>query len=327
MSGFNIIIGQSKPSEWPSTLLHRLEDMFRKHPSKIAIQHGGNQSMTFDQVERRINCLYDALSDAAVPFGAPVGVRLQASGDWICAMLAILQYGAVYVPLDTRYGLSRIASIIDDCQPAAIFLDESNISDAEELISGRHQVNTIIVSSLSGRSKGKVTIRAEPQSTAAILYTSGSTGEPKGIPLSHEGLRNNIESASRIFDISSNDVILQQTAFSFDFSLWQIFLALMNGGSLVVVPDQLRRDAVSIAELISNSHVTLTGGTPSEYSSWLRYGVSESLRGSQWTRAICGGEAVQDSLLEDFRILGKTDLRVHNIYGKIYFQFIVLLAD
>lgn len=275
--------------------------------------------MTFNQIEQRINCLYDALFDAAVPFGAPVGVRLQASGDWICAMLATFKYGAIYVPLDIRYGLYRIASIIEDCQPAAIFFDESSISDAGKLISGSQQVSIIDVSNPSGPSKGRAPIRAEPHATAAILYTSGSTGRPKGIPLSHEGLRNNVENASRIFEVSSNDVVLQQTAFSFDFSLWQIFLALTNGGSLVVVPDQLRRDAVSIAELINNSHVTFTGGTPSEYNSWIRYGSSESLRGSQWTRAICGGEAVQDNLLENFRTLRKSDLRVHNIYGESYF--------
>ncbi|KUM58253.1 hypothetical protein ACN42_g8908 [Penicillium freii] len=306
--------GQAFPPIWPSTLSHRLEYMIRQYPSKIAIRHRGDQNMTFEQIAERVDRLYEALTNASVPLGASVGVRLPATGEWICAMLAIGKYGAIYVPLDIRYGPSRISSIIDDCHPAAIFVDESSVSEAGTLISGKN-VNIIDVSRAIGPSQGTTPLRAEPHATAAILYTSGSTGKPKGIPLSHEGLCNNVENSTRIFEISSEDVVLQQTAFSFDFSLWQIFLALANGGTLVVVPDELRRDAVSIGKLIKSSNITVTGGTPSEYSSFIRYGSSESLRVSRWTRAICGGEALQDGLLEDFRMLGKVDLCLHNIYG------------
>lgn len=295
-------------------MIHRLEDLCREHSSKPAIQHRIEDTLTFGDMSNRVDRIYEALSLAGVAMGSAVGVHMQASADWICSILAIIKYGSIYVPLDFRQGRSRLTAIIQECQPAAILVDGQTFTPAEDLTSdGR--IQRINLTNVVGSAKIPTPILTRTSDQAAFYYTSGSTGTPKGIPLTNEGILNHMEGMSDRLKVSPSDVMLQQTAFSFDFSLWQILIALTNAASVVIVPDHLRRDAVGIVDLIVKSNVTMTATTPSEYGSWLRYGASK-LRDSAWTRILCGGEPMPHGLLEDLWALGKADLKLEHLYGK-----------
>ena len=305
--------GKTLPSSWGRTVVHRLEEVFREQASKLAIRHQADDTMTFGDMAKRVDRLYQALSDSDVRVGSPIGVHMRAAADWICSTLAIIKYGCIYVPLDSRQGEARLKAIISECQPTAVFVDENTVRTAMNLTPAANS-KTINVSAVAGLANIRTPIRTKAGDQAAFYYTSGSTGTPKGIPLTNEGLCSHMEGMSNRLGLSSQDVMLQQTAFSFDFSLWQILIALTNAAAIVVVPDHLRRDAASIVDLMIKSNVTVTATTPSEYSSWLQYGASK-LRGSAWHKIICGGELMPHGFLKDLWNLKKPDLTVEHVYG------------
>ena len=109
--------------------------------------------------------------------------------------------------------------------------------------------------------------------------------------------------------------MLQQSAYSFDFSLDQMLTGLANGGTVYVVPKSKRGDSVEVAKLISVENISYTKATPSEYASWIRYGSSYLAGALQWRHAFAGGESLTHSLIHDFQNLGKSDLRLFNSYG------------
>jgi hybrid polyketide synthase / nonribosomal peptide synthetase ACE1 len=261
----------------------------------------------------RVDGIASALISANIQNGERIGVFQEPSNDWICSLLAILRIGAVYVPLDLRSNASRLALIVNDCGPSAILCDANTFDQVPAL----HAVNgcVINVSTLPESNGMSVANQAKPNSPAAIIYTSGSTGTPKGTVLMHSGLRNNIEGNTEEFRFAVGDCMLQQIALSFDYSMWQIFMAISNGAALYVVPKTLRGDAAALVHLIVSESITVTGATPSEYVSWLRYGNTELLKSSKWRMAISAGEEMTGSMKQEFRGLEKPDLKLFNGYG------------
>lgn len=300
---------------WGPTVIHRLKHVCKMNPSRVAIRHQVDQNATFADMTKRVDRLYQALSESDVPAGAPVGVYMKASYDWVCSMLAIMKFGAIYVPLDSHQGRPRLRAIIKECKAATILVDEETCITAKELYIGT-KMKEINVSRIGGSATMPTPILARGPDQAAFYYTSGSTGVPKGIPLTHEGICNHMEAMADRLGVSPDDVVLQQTAFSFDFSLWQILVGLTNAAAVTVVPDNLRKDAIGTVDLMVKTNVTVTATTPSEYSSWLRYGASK-LRNSAWTRILCGGEPMPHGLLKDLQMLGKPDLKLEHLYGEL----------
>ncbi|KAL8787508.1 MAG: hypothetical protein Q9213_002166 [Squamulea squamosa] len=123
----------------------------------------------------------------------------------------------------------------------------------------------------------------------AILYTSCTTGIPKGVVLSHSGLRNQVEGVTKTYHIGA-ETILQQTALSFDLSLDQVMTGLCNGGTLVIAPRSIRGDSAALTDLIAKEEITYTSITPSEYLSWLQYGLDNLASAHKWASALSVGE-------------------------------------
>ncbi|KAH2820546.1 hypothetical protein KXW76_009264, partial [Aspergillus fumigatus] len=149
--------------------------------------------------------------------------------------------------------------------------------------------------------------RASPEAEAVILYTSGSTGTPKGVILTHSAIRNVVEMLTRQFQLGA-EVVLQQSALTFDLSLNQIFVALANGGTLRLVEQSKRGDAVEITRLMNEAGITYTMATPSEYSYWIRFGADNLRLAKRWLLAFSLGEELKPRLVEEFRSLLKPDL-------------------
>lgn len=301
--------------EWPPTISHHVDNMIQEHASDIALKDGHNAVLTYDQMGARINAIASSLREAGVSDGTVVAVFQEPTVDWICSMLAIYRVGAIYVPLDLRNSITRLVSTVRTACPSIILADSVTLSKVQMI--GAGDAVAIDVSKLaSGVVKQPEPNRAKPASPAVILFTSGSTGEPKGIVMTHGNLRAQSEAYSRVWQIADGaTTVLQQSAFSFDFSLDQIFAALANGGCLYVVPAAKRGDPQEITKLMAEQQVTYTSATPSEYKMWFRYAADNLSRCTSWRYAFAGGEPLGRELIQDFRNLGLPGVRFFNNYG------------
>ena len=299
---------------WGPTWSHRFDEMVRENGSRLAIKDGMGNTLTYSQAAARVNAITAALVAANVIVGHKVAVFQEPTADWICSLLAILRVGAVYVPLDLRTSLPRLAKIVSECTPNLILAQKSTMADVPAL--GALEIKTIDVSAVPRVNDDTLPNRAQPSSPAVILFTSGSTGVPKGIVINHSSLRNQMESYSREWNVAAAaTMVLQQSAFSFDFSIDQIFSALANGGSLFVVSAAQRGDPMEITKIMVDEGITYTSATPSEYLMWTQYGSPNLKSCPRWQYAFAGGEKLPETLVQDIKSLDLAGLHFFNNYG------------
>lgn len=311
--------------QWGSTAIHRVDDMAKMYSKRIAVISGDGSVASYeDVVHTRVNAIVTELELVGVTAGSRVAVLQEPTPDWVSSILAIMRIGATYLPLDVGIPWARLATIVKDCQPQAVLVDEHTREYVHKL-----ECNDMEVISISNTRPGQKTpISTTPEAISTILYTSGSSGAPKGIVLTHQGMRSWLEPCRFLYGMrTSGEIVLQQSSQGFDMSLMQIFTALCFGGSLCLLPRKFRGDARAISETITRYKITHTYGTPSEYFSWLRYGDSKALRRSSWKTALVGGEPLSTSVLREFAALSKGDLRFHHMYGTTESTFCAAVTE
>jgi hybrid polyketide synthase/nonribosomal peptide synthetase ACE1 len=291
-------------------LLHRIDQIVATNGTSTAIKDGSGNALAYTQMAHRIQTIAASLKQIEGAEASRIGVFQQPSTDWICSMLAILRVGAVCVPLDCLNGLPRLAGIVKACRPTAVLADSTTTDDAKHL--NLEESALINVSLLETSNSPRVPISAKPGAAAVILFTSGTTGIPKGIMLKHSSIRNSIEALTQKYDIGK-EIVLQQTAFSFDMSIDEIFVALANGGTLFVVDTARRGDSQALMKIIAAEGITYTRATPPEYLSWIRHGSDQVVGNRAWKHAFAGGDRMTDSLRQGFRLLGLPDLKLYNV--------------
>lgn len=269
--------------------------------------------MSYSDLLKLHESMAAAMHDSGVTPGSVVAVLQEPTASWIASILAIMRLGAVYLPLDPSAPWSRLNAAFKECKPCLLLVDSET-----ESLTGRLEAPNLttlnVASSSLVATKAVPSIACRPDDTALMLYTSGSTGAPKGIILKHEGIRNHVESLQETLGISA-EVVLQQSSCSFDLSYSQVFTAVCFGGSICTVSRNIRGDAVAITALIASEGVTYTLATPTEYAMWLQYGQSGPLQHSSWAKAICAGEQCSQNILTQFDALQKDELKVFNAYG------------
>ena len=295
------------------TIVHRIKETSAAFESKLAIKDATGRSMTYHELWVRSNSIASALIDAGIAEGSVIANFQEPGLDWICSFLAILKIGAIYLPLDLGTPVTRLTLIAKDARVSVILIHEATRSQIAALMV--QDAFTIDVSMLPASPAVEVPVLANADSPAMILYTSGSTGAPKGIILKHSSFVNEVEASAQTYCLGSDDVVLQQSALSFDMSVLQIFLALALGGTLVLLSRASRGDPVAITQLMTQEGVTYTCATPSEYINWINYGDKLSLKSAAWRIALSGGEPVSQRLFQLFHSVRKSDLRLYNGYG------------
>lgn len=270
----------------------------------------GNDVWNYRQMAVRVNSIASALINLELSPKSIIGVFQEAGPDWICSMLAILRVGATYIPLDSSTPVPRLAIMVNDCQPVVVIVDEATFHQTTGL-NLRQEALIISTADISESGGNKVPVKAKSEDAAVILYTSGTTGTPKGVVLSHNGLRNYLEWEK----MSGQEIVLQHSALGFDLGLWQSLVTLVYGGSIVIVPRPLRGDSVAITKLVAQEKITYVGATPSEYLGWIQYGFSNLSQSTSWKYAMSCGELCPSKLIEDFGKLGLPDLHLWNSYG------------
>ncbi|OQE25033.1 hypothetical protein PENFLA_c009G01366 [Penicillium flavigenum] len=310
--------GPTLELEWPATVSHRIDQMIEEYTAHPALKDGLGNQFTYGQMRERVNAITGALVSAQVTEGSPIGVFQNPSVDWICSMLAIFRVGATYVPLDPRNSIARIASIVKATNPAAVLTDRLNVSKVP-LVGASKAVHIVISDIVTSASMHNPRNRAKPESRAVLLFTSGTTGKPKGVMLTHANLRAQCEGYSRMVNLPSMvSMVLQQTIYNFDVSLDQIFAALADGGCLYIVPAEKRGNPHAITQIMAEEGVTYTVATPSEYETWFRYAPENLATCTSWGYAFGGGEHLHSGLINEFSRLAAEHipgLRLFNNYG------------
>jgi hybrid polyketide synthase / nonribosomal peptide synthetase ACE1 len=298
-------------SIWPETLSQRIDEMAEAYPHSIAIKDTHGNCLSYKTMIERVKDIQAAMVKIGIGEGSNVAVFLQPSTDWICSLLAVMRQGAIYVPLDSSQGLTRLHQIFALSSPTTILVDSST---TQEAAAWARLTNVINVNDLQATPDSNPLNSATPNRLAVILFTSGTTGTPKGILLQHSALVNVIEGMVRRYNLG-RQTVLQQSAFSFDMSLEQTFLALCNGGTLVVADRSIRGDSRALMKVIATEGITYTKATPPEYLSWFRHGASYVTGNKTWKYIFAGGDRMTETMKSELRSLGLPHIRLFNSYG------------
>ncbi|KAI9040688.1 PKS-NRPS hybrid synthetase psoA [Aspergillus affinis] len=297
------------------TLSQIISTWVDKSPGGIAVKDINGSITTYSQLSDRANAISAALFTVGAAFSRPICVFLDPGVDTIAAILGILCIGAAYVPLDVRSTDERLADILKESNSTIVLYHAATAERARELhrICGTVEpISFITLEEVPQNVQERVQDSSTVDGLAMILYTSGSTGRPKGIPLTNGNIQTTILGVSDRVPLG-RDVVLQQSGQGFDAAIYQIFIALANGGTLIMCDN--RRDPAELAALMVHEGVTCSVFIVSEMQSMLQYGYDQLRACSRWRIAMVAGEAFTTNLLEQFRSLNRNELRIINAYG------------
>ena len=223
----------------------------------------------------------------------------------ITGMLGILKAGCAYVPVDADYPEDRIKFMLKDTEATLILSSDENISKLPE--PDKYKIISIDKErdSISKQPSDNPEIKPAADHLAYVIYTSGSTGNPKGVMIEHGSVVNLIKAQTAYFNISSDERILQFSNYSFDASVEQIFLALFNGASLVLIPEGLQLNTEEFENFLKEKKISHLHATPSFLDN-LNPSGQDSLK-----RVIAGGDICKRELAEKWK--DKTNF--YNEYG------------
>ena len=261
----------------------------------------GEQRLTYRQLDEATAALATALQVRGAGQETLVGIALPRSIELVVALVAVLRAGAAYLPLDLDHPPQRIATILNAAEPVLVLAE----SDLHGLFGDR-----LLATAEWPQHGAPFATTAEPEDAAYVIYTSGSTGAPKGVVIEHRAIVNRLLWMQAQYGIGPATRILQKTPATFDVSVWEFFLALISGGTLVVAPPEAHRDPAAIAALIRRHGITDLHFVPSMLAAFLS---APEAAGLTLAHVFVSGEALAPELRDRFHTMLQAEL--HNLYG------------
>ncbi|MFZ4834050.1 enterobactin synthase subunit F [Rouxiella sp. Mn2063] len=294
----------------PQTLSQRLAEQARSTPEAPALSDNEYQ-FTYRQTREQVIALAQQLVVQGVKPGDIVAVALPRSVFLSLALMAIVEVGAAYLPLDTGYPDERLAMMLEDAAPRLI------ISNAVQLPRFCQQGVVFLYEQLLPIQADlpQTFIGPTPQHPAYVIFTSGSTGRPKGVVIGHQAIVNRLLWMQHQYPLDSHDVVLQKTPCSFDVSVWEFFWPLMVGARLFMAPPEAHRDPQQLQELIAQHQVTTMHFVPSMLAAFVTALDSEHavVQCQSLRQVFCSGEALPTALCREWQ--RRTAIPLHNLYG------------
>ncbi len=291
------------------------EAQARRTPSAIAVKCGA-EALTYRQLNERANQVAHYLQKCQVGPDVPVALCLERSLEMVVAILGVLKSGAAYLPLDPVYPRERLGFILGDAQAPVLLTQQSLLGSLPA-----HGANVISLDAdwekMALESTENPASAVTGSNTAYVIYTSGSTGAPKGVLVSHWNVARLFAATRPWFDFNSSDVWTLFHSYAFDFSVWEIWGALLHGGRLVVVPYLVSRSPSAFCELLGREQVTVLNQTPSAFRQLIWAEASLTVKQSLALRCVIfGGEALElQSLRPWFERHGDEKPLLVNMYG------------
>jgi amino acid adenylation domain-containing protein len=306
--------GADVSHSWPQSLPERFEQVIRSFPDSIAVKDG-DRAITHSQLKQLVGIYANVLLEANITVGSRVAVLCEPSIELYATMLAVFHIGAILILLDVSVPASRRNDIMNSVQLDLLVFHTATAGSVIQHHDKYKSLNIMETAQSQAHHKQypKRAV-ADPGAVSYILFTSGSTGFPKGIKLHQRGMMNYAAHTSKAYSLRQITVS-QQTSIGFDLPFGQIFNAFTNGGTLVFASAEARGDSDALSELILNENMEYTFCTPSEYSLLLSYTPDVLQRCHSWRFCHVAGEALPGRLVEAIRELKLLRLMVTNAYG------------
>jgi amino acid adenylation domain-containing protein len=275
--------------EIEQTIQERFEKQVRRYPGNIAIKMG-KESWTYKELNHKANQIAHAVLAASGGGEQRIALLLKHDASLVAGILGVLKAGKTYVPLDAAYPEQRLSEVLKDSEAAGLLTDNANLGFAATL--SKEGLRVVNLDRIDSSTPGdNLQVQCAPDALAYILYTSGSTGQPKGVMQNHRNVLHHIRTYTNNLHIWAGDKMTLLSSYAFDAAVMDIFGAVLNGATLC--PIDLRTEALTrLLERVSEEEITIYHSTPTVY----RYFVN-TLREQEVCPSIrlvvLGGEEVQ----------------------------------
>ena len=299
--------------EYPrSSSVHELvERQAEKTPDAIAVQFIDEQ-LTYRELNARANQLAHHLRERGVTTETTVGISMERSAEMVVGLLGILKAGGTYIPLDPMFPRERLEYMLEFSETAFLLTHEQPRAKATSDLLQRDNLAVVNLDSdwhiISRCPNGNLNLDTDPEQLAYIIFTSGSTGKPKGVQIPHRAVVNFLTSMQQLPGMTPGDRLLSVTTLSFDISVLEVFLPLISGACVVVLPGDAVYDGAALMRHLETSDITVMQATPATWQMLVEAGWS----GDKHLKVLCGGEAMPQDLA---RWLTHHVNAVWNMYG------------
>ena len=251
--------------ELPDRRMHELfEERAEAHPDAVAAVHGDRQ-WTYRELNSRANRLGRALRARGLRREGVVAVVMERNLDWMAAVLAIFKAGGVYLPLEPHFPAGRIAKALSRSGCELVLTERGSTTTLDEALESLPELRTLVVDAAYAEDHADRNLGVDvgPDQLAYMLFTSGSTGEPKGAMCEHAGMLNHIYAKLIDLEIGEGEVIPQTGPQCFDISVWQLVGALLVGGRTLLVDQEVILDVERFVDTIVESRASVLQVVPS----------------------------------------------------------------
>lgn len=286
------------------TVMDLYTEQVRLHPNRIALSCADEQQ-TFAELAQRVNCLASALTAEFPHVSGVIGVRMHHSPELVIAILAILQCGAAFLPLDPGAPPARAEYMLRDSAAICLLTDLSDEPASGWLVPTRNPRHLLRHRPMSQEEQQ----RARPEETAYILYTSGSTGAPKGVKVLHSNLANYITWAAAEYLTSEHEVFAFYSSIAFDLTLTSLFVPLVSGTQLRIYPSS--GEDYTLSRILGENRASIIKLTPSH----LALMGQERRPNAALRTLIVGGESLKTGLAAAVQQAYGPTLAIYNEYG------------
>jgi amino acid adenylation domain-containing protein len=297
------------PAHYADTaLIHQqVEAHAAARPDAIAVRFE-QRCLTYRELNERANQVAHALLAQGVCPDARVAICVERGPQMIIGLLGILKAGAGYVPIDPAYPQERIAYTLDDSAPVAVLVQ----ADTRHLVGNLAQID---LDALHQQATVNPCLHLSPANLAYVIYTSGSTGQPKGVMIEHRQVARLFSATQHWFGFNQHDVWALFHSFAFDFSVWEIWGALMHGGQLLIVPQLVSRSPDECYALLCEASVSILNQTPSAFRQLIA-AQGNSDQAHSLRQVIFGGEALEPGMLKPWYARAvNAGTQLVNMYG------------
>ncbi|WP_190147081.1 non-ribosomal peptide synthetase, partial [Streptomyces coeruleorubidus] len=258
--------GAAVTGEVTRTVHRAFEEQAARTPDAVAV-HAAGEELTYAELNERANRVAHHLVGLGVGQETLVGVCLERGADLMPALLGVLKAGGAYLPLDPSQPADRIGYMLQDAAAPVVVTERAHA----ELLNGLHDGPVLVLdgeedrAALAARPVTDPAPRTDADSLIYVIYTSGSTGRPKGVGLTHANVERLFTVSAHQTGFRTDDVWTLFHSYAFDFSVWEMWGALLHGGRLVVVPQDVSRDPSAFLDLLVEQRVTVLNQTPSAF--------------------------------------------------------------